>query len=168
MTTTCQVLYQDLKGVKKVISGYTGGHVDNPTYEQICTGSTGHAEVIQITFDPSIIAYEEILNIFWKAHDPTTLNQQGADRGTQYRSAIFCHNDQQKEIAERSKKEADASGLWPNPIVTEIIMISQFFEAEDYHQNYYRQNPAQPYCQFVIAPKLKKFKNEYQSVTSPN
>lgn len=155
-----EVMYQDLKGVKKVISGYTGGHVDHPTYEQICTGTTGHAEVIQITFDPSIITYEAILKLFWKVHDPTTLNQQGADRGTQYRSSIFCHSEQQKEIAEQSKKETDASGLWPNRIVTEITMISQFFEAEDYHQDYYNQNSNQPYCQMVIVPKLQKFKQE--------
>jgi len=159
-----EVMYQDLKGIKKVVSGYTGGLVDNPTYEQICTGTTGHAEVIQITFDPSIITYETILNIFWKIHDPTTLNQQGADRGTQYRSSIFCHSERQKEIAEQSKKETNASELWPNRIVTEITMISQFFEAETYHQDYYNQNSYQPYCQIVIAPKLQRFKKELSNL----
>ena len=156
-----EAVFQDVKGVHHVESGYTGGHVDNPTYKQICTGTTGHAEVAQITFDPNIISFEDILMIFWHTHDPTTLNRQGNDTGTQYRSAIFYHNDQQKEIAEKSKAETDASDLWPNPIVTEITPLDVYYPAEDYHQNYFNENPYQPYCMMVINPKVKKFRASF-------
>ena len=157
-----EAVFQDLKGVQRVVSGYAGGSVTNPTYEQICTGTTGHAEVIQITYDPEVISFDDLLYVFWRTHDPTTLNRQGADVGTQYRSAIFYHNDQQKAIAENSKRQTDESGLWPNPIVTEIVPFTEFYEAEDYHQNFYRQNPNQPYCRMVIDPKMRKFKKEFQ------
>lgn len=157
-----EAIYQDLIGVHKVVSGYTGGENENPTYKQICTGTTGHAEVVQIDFDPTIISFAEILSIFWQTHDPTTLNRQGHDVGTQYRSAIFYHNDQQKEIAEQSKAETDASDLWPDPIVTEIVPLAVFYDGEGYHQNYFKDNPAQPYCMAVINPKVQKFRQAYQ------
>jgi peptide-methionine (S)-S-oxide reductase len=156
-----EAVYQELNGVQKVESGYAGGTVNNPTYRQICTGTTGHAEVVQITFDPAVISYKEILDVFWRVHDPTTLNRQGADVGPQYRSVIFSHNDEQRAIAEQSKQETDASGLWPDPIVTEISPYTQFFKAEDYHQNYYQDNPNQPYCMVVISPKMQKFRKEF-------
>jgi peptide-methionine (S)-S-oxide reductase len=156
-----EAVFQDLIGVRQVVSGYAGGAIENPTYQQVCTGTTGHAEVVQITFDPEVISFEEILYVFWRTHDPTTLNRQGADVGTQYRSVIFYHDDEQKAIAEKSKRETDAAGVWPNPIVTEISPVSEFFQAEDYHQNYYRDNPHQPYCMMVIDPKVRKFKKEF-------
>ncbi len=158
-----EAVFQDLKGVQKVVSGYAGGSVANPTYRQVCTGTTGHAEVVQITYDPEIISYEELLEVFWRTHDPTTLNRQGADVGPQYRSIILYHDEAQKAIAETSKQEPDASELWPNPIVTEIAPLDQFYPAEDYHQDYFRQNPAQPYCQMVIDPKVRKFRKEFQA-----
>jgi peptide-methionine (S)-S-oxide reductase len=157
-----EAIYQDVKGVQQVVSGYAAGTVENPTYQQVCTGTTGHAEVVQITFDPEVISYEDILYIFWRTHDPTTLNRQGADVGTQYRSIILYHNEEQQTLAEKSKQETDASGLWPNPIVTEIVPVTTFYEAEGYHQNYYRDNPHQPYCMMVIDPKVKKFRKEFQ------
>lgn len=157
-----EAVYQDVRGVHEVVSGYAGGHIENPTYNQICTGATGHAEVTQITFDPEAISYEDILTIFWRVHDPTTLNRQGADVGTQYRSAIFYHDEEQKAIAEKSKRETGASQLWPDPIVTEITPHSGFYKAEGYHQNYYRDNPNQPYCRVVIDPKVRKFRKEFQ------
>lgn len=157
-----EAVYQDLKGVHQVVSGYAGGSVENPTYQQVCAGTTGHAEVTQITFDPEVISYEELLYIFWRTHDPTTLNRQGADVGPQYRSIILYHNEEQKAIAEKSKRETDQSDLWPNPIVTEIAPLTDFYPAEDYHQNYYRNNPAQPYCQVVIDPKVQKFRKEFK------
>ncbi len=153
-----EAVFQNLKGVQQVISGYTGGQVDNPTYQQICTGTTGHAEVTQITFDPEIISFAELLYIFWRSHDPTTLNRQGADTGTQYRSAIFYHTKSQKTTAEQSKQETDDSALWATPVVTEISPAGTFYEAENYHQNYYRLNPNQPYCRMVIDPKMQKLK----------
>jgi peptide-methionine (S)-S-oxide reductase len=156
-----EAIYQDVKGVHKVESGYAGGHVADPTYRQVCTGTTGHAEVAQITFDPDVISFEDILTIFWRTHDPTTLNRQGADVGPQYRSAIFYHNEEQKGIAEKSLAETDASGLWPNPIVTEIAPLDTFYVAEDYHQNYYNDNANQPYCRVVIDPKVRKFRKEF-------
>lgn len=156
-----EAIYQDVQGVHKVVSGYAGGKIDNPTYQQVCMGTTGHAEVVQITFDPNIISYQDILYIFWRVHDPTTLNRQGADVGTQYRSVIYTHNDKQKAIAEKSKAETDASGLWSKSIVTEISSFTNFFEAEHYHQNYYSQNPRQPYCMAVIDPKVQKFKKQF-------
>lgn len=157
-----EAIYQDLQGVTKVESGYTGGHVSDPTYRDICTGSTGHAEVAQITFDPEVISFADILYIFWRTHDPTTLNRQGADVGTQYRSAIFYHDDNQKVIAEQSLAETDASDLWANPIVTEIAPLGDFYVAEDYHQNYFKDNPYQPYCRAVIDPKVRKFRKEFK------
>lgn len=156
-----EAVFQDLNGVESVISGYAGGHVPHPTYEQVCTGKTGHAEVAQITFDPDVVSFAEILDVFWRTHDPTTLNRQGADRGTQYRSAIFYHSDEQREIAETSKATANASGMWDNPIVTEIVPLTEFYPAEDYHQNYFRRNPHQPYCMMVVAPKVKKFRKNF-------
>lgn len=156
-----EAIFKDLKGVQKVISGYMGGSLPNPTYQQICTGTTGHAEVIQVQFDPNEISFAELLYVFWRSHDPTTLNQQGADQGTQYRSAIFYHNETQKELAEKSKQETDQSDLWKNPIVTEISAAPEFYPAEEYHQNYFQINPNQPYCMAIIDPKVKKFKKEF-------
>ena len=157
-----EAVYQNLKGVEQVISGYTGGMTENPTYSQICTGTTGHAEVAQISFDPAVNSYADILFVFWHTHDPTTLNRQGADVGSQYRSAIFYHDETQKVIAEKSKQETEASALWPDPLVTEITPLTTFYQAEDYHQNYYLNNPYQPYCLMIINPKVKKFKREFQ------
>lgn len=152
-----EAVIERLEGVSDVVSGYMGGHVENPTYEQICTKTTGHAEVIQVTFDPSKIKLEEVLDVFWQAHDPTTLNRQGADQGPQYRSVIFYHSPEQKNIAVQSKAKLDASGMYENPAVTEISEAAKFWEAEDYHQNYYVLNKDKnPYCRVVISPKLKK------------
>ncbi len=158
-----EAIYQRLEGVEKVESGYSGGTVKNPTYEQVCTGRTGHAEVIQVTFDPKKISFKELLGVFFKTHDPTTLNKQGADAGTQYRSAIFYHSEEQKYIAEEVKKETDAAKIWDDPIVTEISPFKGFYKAEEYHQDYYNQNSYQPYCMMVINPKLSKFKKEFSS-----
>ncbi|MDP0498889.1 MAG: peptide-methionine (S)-S-oxide reductase MsrA [Verrucomicrobiota bacterium JB022] len=149
-----EAVYQPIKGVTSVVSGYAGGHVDHPTYKQVTSGTTGHAEVTQITFDPETISYEEILHLFWQAHDPTTLNRQGADVGPQYRSIILYHNDQQKEIAEKSLKDAQAS--FKSKIVTEIKPMTDFYPAEDYHQDFYANNPNHPYSVYVIKPKLEK------------
>jgi peptide-methionine (S)-S-oxide reductase len=157
-----EAVFQQLKGVEKVTSGYSGGHTENPSYNQVVTGRTGHAEVCQIQFDPEQISYEDLLEVFFDTHDPTTLNRQGNDVGTQYRSVIFYHSEEQKEIAERVKKELDDSDTWKNPIVTEIVPLEKFYRAEDYHQNYYRTNPNQGYCRVVIAPKLKKFEKTFK------
>ena len=151
-----EAVFQRLEGVKDVVPGYCGGEKDNPTYEEICTGMTGHAEVAQITFDPATISFDELLNMFWQSHDPTTRNRQGNDVGTQYRSAIFYHNEEQRSAAERSKEKFDNSEIFSNQIVTEIIALDQFWPAEDYHNNYYINNPNQPYCRIVIKPKLDK------------
>ena len=156
-----EAVFQQLKGVQKVVSGYMGGTVINPTYEQVCTGRTGHAEVTRIEFDPAAISFETLLEVLWRTHDPTTLNRQGADTGTQYRSAIFYHSEEQREKAERSKRETEALGLWPNPIVTEITPAGEFYAAENYHQDYYRLNGSQPYCQVVINPKISKFRKAF-------
>jgi peptide-methionine (S)-S-oxide reductase len=156
-----EAIYQDLKGVEKVLSGYSGGHVDKPSYRQVTSGTTGHAEVIQVFFDPKVISFEEVLEIFWSTHDPTTLNRQGADVGPQYRSAVFYHTEDQKQKAEFFKKKLDESGAFNRPIVTEITQFSNFYVAEDYHQNYYKENGGQPYCQFVIRPKMEKFKKAF-------
>lgn len=145
-----------IDGIHSVTSGYMGGVWPNPTYEQVCTGTTGHAEVVQVEFDPGVISLDELLDLFWQLHDPTTLNRQGADVGTQYRSAIFYHDAKQREIAEASKKKWDQSGKYRNPIVTEITAASTFYKAEDYHQDYFARNPRNPYCRAVIPPKLKK------------
>jgi peptide-methionine (S)-S-oxide reductase len=156
-----EAIYQRLEGVEKVESGYSGGSVKNPTYEQVCTGRTGHAEVIQVTFNPSKLSYKELLEVFFKTHDPTTLNKQGADVGTQYRSAIFYHSEEQKRMAELVKRETETAKVWDDPIVTEIAPYSVFYKAEEYHQDYYNQNSYQPYCMMVINPKLSKFKKEF-------
>jgi peptide-methionine (S)-S-oxide reductase len=157
-----EAIFENLNGVYSVVSGYAGGQVLNPTYEEICSGTTGHAEVTQITYEPSIISYDELLEVFWKTHDPTTLNKQGNDVGTQYRSVIFYHNDEQKQLAEKYKSELDKSGAWDNPIVTEISPLTNYFPAENYHQDYYNNNSNQGYCAFVIAPKLEKFKKVFK------
>jgi len=157
-----EAVFQQLKGVTSVVSGYAGGHVENPSYEQVTTGRTGHAEVCQIQFDSEQISFEDLLEVFFDTHDPTTLNRQGNDIGTQYRSVIFYHNAEQKKIAERVKEELDRSGTWKNPIVTEIVPFEAFYKAEDYHQNYYRSNPNQGYCRMVIAPKLNKFEKVFK------
>lgn len=156
-----EAVFQNLKGVQSVASGYTGGQIENPTYEEISTGTTGHAEVAQIKFDPEMISFEDLLYVFWRTHDPTTLNRQGADVGTQYRSAIFFDSEEQKEIAERSKAKTDASDLWPEPIVTEISQLDKFYKAEEYHQDYYKLNSNQPYCRLVIDPKIRKLKKYF-------
>jgi peptide-methionine (S)-S-oxide reductase len=149
-----EAIFQRLDGVKSVASGYAGGKTDNPTYKEVCTGETGHAEVIQIEYDPSKISYQDLLDVFWQAHDPTTLNRQGADRGTQYRSIILYHDEGQKQLAEAAKKKA--AGQFRDPIVTEIVPLTKFYKAEAHHQNYYNENQNAPYCQFVIRPKLDK------------
>jgi methionine-S-sulfoxide reductase len=151
-----EAVFERLEGVVDVIPGYSGGHKNNPTYKEICTGMTGHAEVAQITFDPKVITFDDLLNMFWKSHDPTTRNRQGNDIGTQYRSAIFYHNNEQKTIAEESKNKVDNSNIFSNPIVTEITKLEKFWVAEDYHNNYYNNNMNQPYCKFIIKPKLDK------------
>jgi peptide-methionine (S)-S-oxide reductase len=156
-----EAVFQRLNGVIKVESGYSGGSLPNPTYEEVCTGKTGHAEVVQITFDAGKISYAELLEVFWKTHDPTTLNRQGADVGTQYRSVIFYHNESQKEEAEKLKRDLDNAGIWSLPIVTEISPFKNFYRAEEYHQNYYNNNPNQAYCSFVITPKLGKLNKEF-------
>ena len=156
-----EAVFNELRGVEKVEPGYSGGTVPNPTYEQVCTGRTGHAEVVQVTFDPTVISYQELLNIFFTVHDPTTLNRQGADSGTQYRSVIFYHSDQQKSIAQQIVSEVTAAKLWNAPIVTQIEPFKAFYKAEAYHLEYFKNNPRQPYCQMVIAPKVRKFREHY-------
>ncbi len=151
-----EAVFERLDGVVDVLPGYSGGHKKNPTYREICTGMTGHAEVAQITFDPTIVTFNDLLKMFWKSHDPTTRNRQGNDIGTQYRSAIFYHNNEQKTIAEESKNKADNSNVFLNPIVTEITKLDKFWPAEDYHNNYYVNNMDQPYCRVIIKPKLDK------------
>jgi peptide-methionine (S)-S-oxide reductase len=158
-----EAIFQQLKGVKKVSSGYSGGHVKNPSYKEVCEGTTGHAECIEVVYDPKEISYDELLEVFWQTHDPTTLNRQGNDVGTQYRSVIFYHSPGQKQKAEKYKAELDKSGAFDNPIVTEIAPASAFYVAEDYHQNYYNNNGSQPYCYFVIKPKLEKFEKVFKS-----
>ena len=155
-----EAVFQRVEGVISVKPGYAGGNVKNPTYKQICTGNTGHAEVAKIEFDPSKITYSQILNVFWQSHDPTTLNRQGNDVGTQYRSVIFFHSERQEEIAKKSKIDADKSGYWDNEIVTEVTLLNNYYDAEDYHDNYYSNNPNQPYCLFVIKPKLDKLEKQ--------
>lgn len=155
-----EAVFQELNGVVKVESGYMGGATPNPSYREVCTGETGHAEVTRITFDPKVISFEELLEVLWTSHDPTTLNKQGADVGTQYRSAIFYHSQEQKQKAEKSKMEI-APQFWDNPIVTEIVAASEFYPAEEYHQDYYANNPNAGYCRFVIAPKIEKVRKTY-------
>ena len=155
-----EAVFQRIDGVLSVKPGYAGGHVEKPTYREICTGKTGHAEVARIEYDKNVITFSQILNVFWQAHDPTTLNRQGNDVGTQYRSVIFYHNDEQKELAENSKRSADQSGYWDDPIVTEVTLLNNYSDAEDYHDDYYKNNPNQPYCLFVIKPKLDKLEKK--------
>jgi peptide-methionine (S)-S-oxide reductase len=156
-----EAVFQQLKGVESAVSGYSGGHLANPTYDQVCTGNTGHAEVIQVTYDPAQISFTDLLRVFWQTHDPTTLNQQGHDVGTQYRSAIFFHDDRQRKLAEEYKRQLDAAGTFAAPIVTEIVPFKKFYPAEKYHQEYYEQNPGQRYCEYVIRPKVEKFRQEF-------
>ena len=156
-----ETVFLNVKGVEKVESGYSGGQLKNPSYQDICTGTTGHAEVTQITFDHSIISFDELLEVFWNTHDPTTLNRQGADEGIQYRSVVFYQNQEQRKSAEAYKKQLEASRVYKNPIVTEISPITNFYKAEDHHQNYYALNPNQSYCQYVIRPKVDKFKKQF-------
>ena len=157
-----EAIFEQLNGVVKVSSGYSGGHVDNPTYKAVCDGTTGHAEVVQIEYDPSKITFDELLEVFWQTHDPTTLNRQGNDVGTQYRSAIFYHNEEQKQKAEKYKNELNSSGAFNKPIVTEITPFSRFYVAENYHQDYYTNNGSQPYCYYVIKPKMEKFQKVFK------
>lgn len=157
-----EAIYKRVKGVLEVIPGYSGGKIDSPTYEQVCSDTTGHAEVIQIIFEPEIITYQDILTIFWQIHNPTTKNRQGNDIGSQYRSVIFYHNENQKQIAENSKKVLEDLHVWGNPIVTEIIPFSEFYRAEEYHQDYYENHPENSYCQFVVGPKVKKFSKDFK------
>ena len=163
-----EAVYQELDGVLSVESGYSGGAVANPSYQQVVSGTTGHAEVCQIRFDPAKCSYEDVLKVFWQIHDPTTLNRQGNDVGTQYRSAIYYHDERQKTMAEQSKSALDAANVWPNPIVTELTPFAEFFKADDNHQNYYRRNPSQPYCTAVVRPKLEKFRKVFKDQLKVN
>lgn len=156
-----EAIFLNVDGVKTVVSGYMGGKVKNPTYKEVCSGLTGHAEVVQLTFDPQVVSYEELLEIFWKTHDPTTLNQQGADVGTQYRSVVFYHSDAQRQKAEWYRSRLEEEGAFDKPIVTEITAADTFYKAEDYHQNYYNLNRNAPYCTYVIQPKLEKFRKAF-------
>jgi peptide-methionine (S)-S-oxide reductase len=156
-----EAVYQELRGVEKVESGYSGGEVPNPTYRQVCSETTGHAEVVQVKFDPGVISYKDILEVYFTIHDPTTLNRQGADVGTQYRSAIFYHDDEQRRVAEAVISELAAEEIWSNPIVTEVTPFDEFYVAENYHQDYFRNNGFQPYCQVIIAPKVAKFRKQH-------
>jgi peptide-methionine (S)-S-oxide reductase len=157
-----EAVFQQLRGVQWVLSGYSGGQVPNPTYRQVCSGTTGHAEVLHIVYDPKVITYPELLEAFWKSHDPTTLNRQGNDYGTQYRSVIFYHTDEQRKLAEEYKQRLDESGAFPAPIVTEIAPFSVFYPAEDYHQNYFNEHGREPYCAMIIRPKLEKFRKAFR------
>lgn len=160
-----EAIFQRLKGVTSVEPGYAGGFVKNPSYEQVCTGNTGHAETVRVTFDPAVISYQIILEVFWKVHNPTTLNRQGDDEGTQYRSVIFYRNKKQKEIAEKTREEISKSGFWgDSPVVTEIVPYTNFYSAEDYHKNYYNEHSSEGYCVAVIKPKLEKLKNNFRNL----
>ena len=156
-----EAVFDELKGVTDVVSGYAGGHADKPTYQQVCSGMTGHAEVVQVNFDPKVISFRDLLDVFFTIHDPTTLNRQGNDVGTQYRSAIFYHSPEQKAVAEQAIKELGEKKLWRDPIVTEVAPIADFYPAEDYHQEYFANNPYQPYCQVVVAPKVAKARKAF-------
>ena len=156
-----EAVFEQLRGVSKVQSGYAGGHVPNPSYQAVCTGTTGHAEVVQVAFDPAVISYHDLLGVFFTLHDPTTLNAQGGDVGTQYRSAIFYHDDEQRRVAEEVVRELEAEHVFDDPIVTEIVPLTAFYPAEEYHREYYRRNPNQPYCRAVIAPKVAKLRSKY-------
>jgi peptide-methionine (S)-S-oxide reductase len=156
-----EAVFERLRGVERVVSGYAGGEPANPSYQQVCTGTTGHAEVVQLTFDPAVVSFREVLEVFFGIHDPTTLNRQGADAGTQYRSAIFYHSPEQRRIAEATIAELNAAGICDRPIVTQIVPLECFYPAEDYHQGYFRANPGQGYCQAVVAPKVAKFRKQF-------
>jgi peptide-methionine (S)-S-oxide reductase len=156
-----EAVFKDLKGVESVVSGYAGGHVDDPTYEQVCGGRTGHAEVVQISFDPEVVTYRDLLDVFFRIHDPTTKDRQGADVGPQYRSIILYHSPEQKAAAERAITDLEAKGVWHAPIVTELVPLEKFYPGESFHQDYFEQNLRQPYCQIVIAPKVAKFRKEH-------
>ena len=158
-----EAIFQQIEGVAKVVSGYSGGKIENPNYKQVCTGTTGHAECLSIIYDPAKITFDSLLEIFWQVHDPTTLNRQGNDVGTQYRSVVFYHNEQQKAAVEKYKVELNKSGAWDNPIVTTLEPFVRFYPGEDYHQNYYNDNTGQGYCQFVIKPKVEKFQKVFKS-----
>lgn len=157
-----EAVYENVKGVSSALSGYMGGHVDNPTYEDICTGTTGHAEVVELTYDSSLVSLEKILDVFWNIHDPTTLNRQGNDVGTQYRSIIFYHDERQKEVSLKAIEKA--TSIYVDPIVTEVKKVERFYEAEKYHQDYFANNPNQGYCRLVVAPKVQKFKSTYKEL----
>jgi peptide-methionine (S)-S-oxide reductase len=156
-----EAVFDELRGVVRVASGYAGGDKANPTYREVCSGTTGHAEVVRVEFDPAEVSYEDLLRVFFTIHDPTTLNRQGADIGTQYRSAVFYHSSAQKETAERVIKELSEAGVWDDPVVTEVAEAGEFYPAEDYHRDYFRRNPEQPYCRAVVAPKVSKFRKQY-------
>ncbi|MBW3572615.1 MAG: peptide-methionine (S)-S-oxide reductase MsrA [Gemmatimonadetes bacterium] len=156
-----EAVFDELRGVESVVSGYAGGHVPNPSYEAVCSGTTGHAEVVQVTFDPAQVSFREILEVFFTIHDPTTLNRQGADVGTQYRSAVFYHDDAQRDTAREVIRDLEAEGVWENPIVTQVEPLARFYPAEAYHQEYFARNPRQGYCQVIIAPKVSKFRSKY-------
>jgi peptide-methionine (S)-S-oxide reductase len=156
-----EAVYKDLKGVESVVSGYAGGQVENPTYEQVCSGRTGHAEVVQITFDPQVVTYRDLLDVFFTIHDPTTRDRQGADVGPQYRSIVLYHSPEQKAAAEAAVADLDSKGLWRAPIVTEVVPLEKFYPAEEYHRDYFERNPRQRYCQIIIAPKVAKFRKEH-------
>lgn len=158
-----EAVYEQLQGVERVVSGYSGGQVENPTYNAVCSGTTGHAEVVQVTFDPAVVSFREVLEVFFTIHDPTTLNRQGADVGTQYRSAVFYHSDEQRRVAEETIRDLEAEEVWEDPIVTQVTPFTGFYPAEDYHQGYFRAHGRQPYCQVVIAPKVAKFRQKYLS-----
>ena len=162
-----EAVYQELRGVEKVESGYSGGHVPNPTYRAVCSETTGHAEVVQVTFDPSVVSYKDILEVYFTIHDPTTLNRQGADVGTQYRSVIFYHDDEQRRVARGVISDLESEGIWSNPIVTEVEPFEEFYVAEGYHQNYFADNPGQRYCALVIRPKLDKFRAAFGDKLKP-
>ncbi len=163
-----EAVFGRLQGVAKVVSGYAGGSQENPDYEEVCSGSSGHAEVVQVLFDPTLISFAELLEVFWRVHDPTTLNRQGGDIGSQYRSVIFYRVEEQRRVALASRDAVQASGLWPDPIVTEIVPLEAFYPAEGYHQDYYRVNSFQPYCRMVIAPKLQKLEKLFAARLKPS
>ena len=156
-----EAVYQQMQGVSSIVSGYMGGHIERPTYEQVCTGKTGHVEVVQLTFDPAVAPYREILEVFFAIHDPTSMDRQGNDAGPQYRSVIFYHSDAQRETAEQTIRDLTAQEIWDRPIVTEVRPASTFFPGEEYHQDYFRSHPTQPYCAFVVAPKVRKFREKF-------
>jgi len=158
-----EAVYEQVTGVEKVVSGYAGGHVTDPTYEDVCAGTTGHAEVVQVTFDPATVSYREVLEIFFSIHDPTTLNRQGGDVGTQYRSAVFTHSPAQKKTAEETVRDLSRRGLWRDPVVTRIEPLAEFYPAESYHQHYFARNPQNPYCRTVVNPKVAKFRKQWAS-----